>query len=155
MSYATDCCGSDQLCAGLRAGVDGAKHGLSAICSEMESEENTGFLLIDTDNAFNEASRINMLWTICHEWPAGARCASNCYPHHSLLVVRNPCGKPLTFFSKEGITQGDPFAMIAYGVIAILPLIHKLKELNVLLIQSWYADDASTAGKFDKILSLF
>ena len=151
MSYATDCCGSDQLCAELRAGVDGAKHGLSAICSEMESEENTGFLLIDADNAFNEASRINMLWTIRHEWPAGARFASNCYPHHSLLVVRNPGDKPLTFFSKEGITQGDPFAMIiAYGV-----LIHKLKELNVLLIQSWYADDASTAGKFDKILSLF
>ena len=95
----------------------------------MESEENTGFLLIDADNAFNEASRINMLWTIRHEWPAGgARFASNCYPHHSLLVVRNPGDKPLTFFSKEGITQGDPFAMIAYGV-AILPLIHKLKEL--------------------------
>ena len=72
----------------------------------MESEENTGFLLIDADNAFNEASRVNMLWTIRHEWPAGARFAFNCYPHHSLLVVRNPGGKPLTFFSKEGVTQG-------------------------------------------------
>jgi hypothetical protein len=153
-SYATDCCGSDQLCAGLRAGVDGAIHGLSALWKEMEAEVDTGFLLIDANNAFNEISRINMLWVIRHEWAAGARFAFNCYRHHSLLVVRNPGGEPLTFFSKEGVTQGDPFAMIAYGV-GMLPLVRKLKELNQLLTQSWYADDACAAGTFDRILSMF
>ena len=153
-SYATDSCGCDQLCAGLRAGVDGAIHGMSALWRELEAEDNTGFLLIDASNAFNEVSRVNMLWVIRHEWPAGARFAFNCYRHHSLLVVRNPGSKAFTFYSKEGVTQGDPLAMVAYGV-AILPLIRKLKELNQLLTQSWYADDASAAGTFDRILKLF
>jgi hypothetical protein len=79
-SYATDSCGCDQLCVGLRAGVDGAIHGMSALWRELEADDNTGFLLIDASNAFNEVSRVNMLWVIRHEWPAGTntRFRDNC-----------------------------------------------------------------------------
>jgi hypothetical protein len=64
----------------------------------------SGFLLIDANNAFNEINRINMLWTIRHEWPAGARFAFNCYSFHSLLIIRNPGGIPTFMFSKEGVS---------------------------------------------------
>jgi hypothetical protein len=42
---ATTSCGSDQLCAGLRAGTDGAIHGVSALYNELEdSDSDSGFL---------------------------------------------------------------------------------------------------------------
>jgi uncharacterized protein YsxB (DUF464 family) len=45
---ATTTCGSDQLCAGLRAGTDGAIHGVSTLYNELEdSDSDSGFLLID------------------------------------------------------------------------------------------------------------
>jgi hypothetical protein len=81
--------GSDQLCAGLRAGTDGAIHGVSTLYNELEdSDSDSGFLLIDANNAFNEINRINMLWTIRHEWPAGARFAFNSF--HAMAVILRP-----------------------------------------------------------------
>jgi hypothetical protein len=152
---ATTSCGSDQLCAGLRAGTDGAIHGISTLYDELEaSDSDSGFLLIDANNAFNEINRINMLWTIRHEWPAGARFAYNCYSHHSLLIVRNPGGIAIFIFSKEGVTQGDPIAMFCYG-IGILPMIRQLKTKYPELRQPWYADDAGALGSFDDIIRMF
>jgi hypothetical protein len=99
---ATTSCGSDQLCAGLRAGTDSVIHGVSTLYNELEdSDSDSGFLLIDANNAFNEINHINMLWTIRHEWPAGARFAFNCYNYHSLLIVRNPGGMPTFRFLKK------------------------------------------------------
>jgi hypothetical protein len=153
---ATTACGSDQLCAGLRAGTDGAIHGVSTLWNELEeSDSDSGFLLIDANNAFNEINRINMLWTIRHEWPAGARFAFNCYSHHSLLIVRNAGGTALFIFSKEGVTQGDPIAMFCYGIIGILPMIRDLKQRHSELKQPWYADDAGALGSFDAIARMF
>ena len=43
--------------------------------------------------------------------------------------------------SKEGVTQGDLLAMIAYG-IGVLPLIWELREAHPRVTQPWYADDA-------------
>jgi hypothetical protein len=152
---ATTTCGSDQLCAGLRAGTDGAIHGVSTLYNELEdSNSDSGFLLIDANNAFNEINRINMLWTIRHEWPAGARFAFNCYSHHSVLIVRDPGGIAIIIFSKEGVTQGDPIAMFCYG-IGILPMIKHLKTLYPDLKQPWYADDAGALGSFDDIIRMF
>jgi uncharacterized protein YsxB (DUF464 family) len=55
-------CGSDQLCAGLRAGIDGAIHGVSTLYNELEdSDSNSGFLLIGANNAFNEINRIPVI----------------------------------------------------------------------------------------------
>ena len=43
--------------------------------------------------------------------------------------------------SKEGTTQGDPLAMIAYG-IRVLPLIRVLRSYHPQVYQPWYADNA-------------
>ena len=51
--------------------------------------------------------------------------------------------------SHEGVTQGDPLAMAFYA-LATIPLIEKLKQ-NVL--QVWYADDATGAGKICSLRS--
>ena len=51
----------------------------------------------------------------------------NCYKHWIILIVRTGNGLAIFIFSKEGVTQGDPLAMIAYGIL-LLPLIRSLKE---------------------------
>ena len=49
--------------------------------------------------------------------------------------------------SIEGVTQGGPLKMIAYG-IRILPLIKNLKREIPDVTQPWYADDARSLGTF-------
>ena len=44
-------------------------------------EEDWGFLLIDTWNAFIEEKRTAMLWAILQEWPSGIHFILNCYRH--------------------------------------------------------------------------
>ena len=51
--------------------------------------------------------------------------------------------------SEEGTTQGDPLAMSMYA-IGTLPLIRELAN-SVETKQVWFADDASDAGKLEKI----
>ena len=52
--------------------------------------------------------------------------------------------------STEGTTQGDLLAMAMYAV-AILPLIHKLRNNSPDVKQVWYADDAIGAGACEKL----
>jgi hypothetical protein len=104
-----------------------------------------GFLLVDAANAFNELNRTAMLWTIRHEWPSGARFASNCYRHWATLVIRGKGGTVVLIFSKEGVTQGDPLSMFGYG-IGILPLICKLTLEFPAVKQPWYYADDAGAG---------
>ena len=47
--------------------------------------------------------------------------------------------------STEGTTQGDPLAMAMYA-LAIVPLIHKLRNNSPEVKQVWYADVATGAG---------
>ena len=146
---ATEACGIDQLCAGLMAGIEGGIHAMQHLWKQMKLEEDWGFLLIDARNAFNELNRTAMLWAVRHEWPSGARFAFNCYRHWGILVIRDFDGTCTLIFSQEGVTQGDPLAMILYGV-ATLPLIRLLKaeftpqKLN----QTWYADDGAAGANF-------
>ena len=56
--------------------------------------------------------------------------------------------------SKEGVTQGDPLAMIAYG-IGVLPLIRVLRSDHLQVYQPWYADDAGAGGTFRDIMAHF
>lgn len=111
-------------------------------------------MLIDARNAFNEISRLTMLWNVRHEWPSGARFVFNCYKHWAILSIRGPNGSFEIVLSREGVTQGDPLAMIAYG-IGILPLICILKDHHPDLIHSWYADDGGIGGKIQDIKKLF
>jgi hypothetical protein len=95
-----------------------------------------------------------MLWTVRHKWPSGARFTFNCYRHWSALVVRFPQGHAYTIFSREGVTQGDPLAMVAYGLL-LLPLIRDLKRELPDVNQPWYADDSGAGGNFAGIRSYF
>jgi hypothetical protein len=117
-------------------------------------EEEWGFLLVDAANAFNEGNRIVMFWTLRHEWPSGARFAFNCYRHWAILVVRGENGYALFIHSKEGVTQGDPLAMAAYGIL-LLPLIRQLKREIPDVSQPWYADDAGAGGNFGSLRRYF
>ena len=68
--------------------------------------------------------------------------------------MRGENGEIIILFSKEGVTQGDPLAMIVYGV-SMLPLTRLLKTEFEELLQPWYADDAAAGGKFDKIMEYY
>ena len=56
--------------------------------------------------------------------------------------------------SKEGVTQGDPLAMIAYG-IRFLPLIRELWDAHPRVTQPWYADDTGSGGTFQQVQAHF
>ena len=61
-----------------------------------------------------------MLWAVWNEWPSGAQFTFNCYRHWATLVVRDTGDGSVHFLhSKEGVTQGEPLAMIAG--IGVLP----------------------------------
>jgi hypothetical protein len=60
-------------------------------------------------------------------------------------VNRSAKGTGLFLHSKEGVTQGDPISMVAYGIL-LLPLIRTLKSEIPEVNQPWYADDAGAGG---------
>jgi len=147
-------CGVDQLCAGLQAGIDGAIHAMQHEWDIHHMEENWGFLLIDARNAFNELNCTAMLWTVHHEWPSSARFTFNSYRHWTSLVIRCNDGTGVFLHGQEGVTQGDPLSMFAYGV-GVLPLIRQLKAAFPRVKQPWYADDAAAAGHWAGIRDHF
>ena len=55
---------------------------------------------------------------------------------------------------KEGLTQGDPLAIITY-IIGVLPIIRELRDADPRVTQPWYLDDAGGGGKFRHILEHF
>ena len=146
-------CKENQLCAGLSAGIEGGIHSAVDLLKEHYEEEEWGFLLVDASNAFNSVNREKMLWTARFEWPTGARFLFNMYKHWSTLVIR---GKKESFHieSKEGVTQGDPLAMIGFG-LSTLPLIRSLGEEHSEAYQSWYADDAGIGGNYKVIRLIY
>jgi hypothetical protein len=131
----------------------GIHHAANQWWKEIELEERHGFLLVDARNAFNQMSRAAMLWTVRHEWPSGARFVFNCNKRWAILGIRGQNGSFLVLH-KEGVTQGDPLAMFAYG-IGVLPLIRRLKRNHPRLFQPWYADDAGAGGTFNDIRAMF
>jgi hypothetical protein len=105
---------------------------------EAEDKELEASLVVDAFNGFNELSRKAMIWTVKHCWANGARFALNCY-RHSIVLILCRGGRPCThLLSKEGVTQGDPLAMLLYG-LALVPLAASV-------VQPWYTDDAAMAG---------
>ena len=77
-----------------------------------------------------------MLWTVRLLWPSGAFFVFNFYRHWSLIVLRNGNGVASFLYSKEGVTQGGPIAMITYG-ISIVSLIKNLKREIPDVKQPW------------------
>ena len=58
-------------------GGDGNIRALGAIEFLTQEEDPSGITLVDDPNGFNELSRLVIMWTVRHLWPAGARFAFN------------------------------------------------------------------------------
>ena len=96
--------------------MDRAIHGVQALWDENSSTEGWYFLLVDAKNAFNNINLVRMIWMVRHLWTSGDCFVFNCYFHWSSLVLRNGNGAASILHGREGVTQGDPLAMIAYEV---------------------------------------
>ena len=93
-------------------GGGGALRVLEALDFLTQEAEPIGTTLVDARNGFNNLSRLAMLWTVRHRWPAGVRFAFDCYKYWAQLLLRQPGGLPVTILSREGVTQGDPLSMV-------------------------------------------
>ena len=78
-------CGSDQLCAGVRMGIEGAIHAVGELYENSETD--WGLLLIDATNAFNSINRKALLWNIRYLWPRASCYVFNTYRGWSSLVL--------------------------------------------------------------------
>ena len=123
-------------------GVGGTQRALEALEFLTQEAEPSSTTLID---GFNELSRLEMLWTVRHHWPAGARFAFNCHRHWVQLLLRQPGEPPVTILSIEGVTQVDPLSMVLYW-ITVAPLAEELRAADQGLLSPFYADDAAFDG---------
>ena len=129
-------CGTTQLAGGVEAGIEGAIHAMRVLWEDHAQVEDWGFLLIEARNTFNEEIRTAMLWAVWNEWPSGAQFTFNCYRHWATLVVRDMGDGSVHFLHrKEGVTQGEPLAMIAG--IGVLPLIRELWGAHPRVTHPW------------------
>ena len=69
---ATHGCKDGHLCVLFKVVINGSLHGVQYIWDANFTKENQGFLLVDSNNAFNWINRIGMLWMVGHLWPSGA-----------------------------------------------------------------------------------
>ena len=136
--------GSLQISAGQISGIEAAIH---AVGSLFQKEETEAILLVDGSNVFNSLN-----CAVCLHHTASADCV-----HHLSQPSLTPTGHQQKLFvdgdvlhSCEGTTQGDPLAAPMYA-LATIPLIKKLNCYLGDVSQVWYADDASAAGKIDRL----
>jgi hypothetical protein len=132
-----DVCGTNQLCAGLKCGIEGAIHATN----DLFQDGDVGMLIMDAHNAFNSINRLSLLWNVRILWPRASRHVFNTYRDWSSFILK---GCEDVIYSTEGVIQGDPLSMFLYAT-ATLPLIHELEEVSI-LAQLWYADDSSAIG---------
>ena len=85
---------------------------LGALKFLTQEAEPSGTTLVDARNRFNKLSRLAMLWTVLHRWPAGERFTFNCYGHWAQLILRQPGEPPVTILNREDVTQGEPLSMV-------------------------------------------
>ena len=121
----THACGKSQLHCGLSAGIKVGIHSIHLSCTQHYYEEGWGFILIGASNSFADMSCMGIMWTVRHLWLSIARFNFKFYWHHTQLFVVNLDREDDTILSRWGVTQGDPLAMVVYGM-GFLPLIKYL-----------------------------
>ena len=105
---AKEACGTDQLCGGLEAGIEGCIHAMRTIWDLNNHNDDWGFFLLDAKNAFNNGNRYIMCWNVRHEWPSGSRFVFNMYRHWTTLIIRNNDMILLVFFPKKESDKATP-----------------------------------------------
>ena len=131
----------------------GTQWSLEALEFLIQEIEPSGTTLVDVCNGFNELSRLAMLWTVQHRWPAGARFAFNCYRHWAQLLLRQPGDLPVTILSRYEFTQSEPLSMVLYG-ITLVPLAEELRAADPGLLSPFYADNAAFNGSAQRSAQL-
>ena len=81
-------------------GGGGTQWALEALEFLTQEAEPSGTMLVDARNGFNKLSRLAMLWTVQHRWPAGARFTFNCYRHWAQLLLLQPGELSVTILSR-------------------------------------------------------
>ena len=82
----------------------GNQRALGVIEFLTQEAETSVTTLVDASNGFNELSRLAMLWTVQHRWPAGARFVLSCYRNCAQLLLHQLGEPPLKILSREGVT---------------------------------------------------
>ena len=131
--------GTLQTCAGVQSGIEAAIHAMSRTFNEEWCE---AVILVDAENAFNRLNRKAALHNIQRTCPYLYQFLNNSYKSPSKLHL----GDGSFIYSKEGVTQGDPLAMPKYS-LSTRGLIDSLKRKVNEVMQVWFADDSSGAGK--------
>ena len=124
-----------QLCGGQECGVEAAIH---AVKTTFDDDHTEGVLFADATNAFNRLNRAVCLRNVQRLCPELAPAVINTYRSPAHLYVGGE-----VILSSEGTTQGDPLAMPMYA-LGTVPLIREAAAAGAM--QSWYADDATSAG---------
>jgi hypothetical protein len=79
-------------------------------------------------------------------WPRCSYFLFNTYQGLAPLFLN---GTDVLLYSREGTTQGDPLAMLFYGV-SLMPLIRELRNPSC-NTQCWYADDSGSIGELRNV----
>ena len=138
-----DLCEVDQLCSGLKGGIEGAVHAMRELFEEHHAD-GWGLLLVDASNAFNSLNRVAAIWNSRIQWPQYSRFLFNTYRGYASLVLQDK-KKTEFLLSKGGVGQGDPLSMYMYAA-AVMPLIKSLSKPST-WVQNWYTDDSSCTSK--------
>ena len=146
-----DLCEVDQLCSGLKGGIEGAVHTMRELFEEHHAD-GWGLLIVDARNAFNSLNRAAAIWNSRIQWPCCSRFLFHTYRGYVTLVLQDK-KKTEFLLSKEGTGQGDPLSMLM-SAAAIMRLIKSLSN-HFNWIQNWYADDSSCIAKLTYLRDWF
>ena len=96
-------CGVEQLCSGLRSGLEGGIHAIRELFNE-HCNLGWGLLLVDATNAFNSVNRVAALWNTRVLWPRCSRFLFNTYCGYASPLVQDGNVMNTRLLSKEGVT---------------------------------------------------
>ena len=140
-------CKDDNICAGIKAGIDGSVQGVQAIWGANLSMENWIFYSWMHKTLSMRSITLECFRKLFHLWPSRTHFVFNFYCPRSSLVLRNRNVMDRFVHCRKGGTQGYPLVMVTYG-IGVLPLTKRLESVFPDINQPQYADGTGALGTF-------